>query len=98
MAQLAISAVGAVVGGVIGYFGSGGNPVYAAYGAEIGWTVGGVAGSLLIHQRGPQPGDLRIQDSAYGRPIPILYGMYRSAGNCCLVGPPPKHSGRTKCV
>jgi hypothetical protein len=86
MAQLVISAVGAVVGGVVGYFAGG--PSGAVYGAEVGWAIGGVAGALLIHQRGPQPGDLRIQDSAYGKPIPVVYSMYRVAGNIIWAGQP----------
>jgi hypothetical protein len=86
MAQLVISAVGAVVGGFIGYWVGG--PGGVAEGAEIGWTLGGVAGALLIHGKGPQPGDLKVQDSAYGKPIPWLYGMYRAAGNVIWAGQP----------
>lgn len=94
MAQLALSAVGAVIGGVIGFYAGG--PSGAAYGAELGWTIGGVAGALLIHGKGPQPGDLRVQDSAYGRPIPILYGMYRAAGNVIWAGQPINESSGGK--
>lgn len=86
MAQLVISAVGAVVGGVAGYFVGG--PAGAVQGAEIGFALGGIAGSFLIHQKGPQPGDLRIMDSAYGKPIPISYGMFRLAGNVIWAAQP----------
>ncbi|ACC76159.1 phage tail protein [Paraburkholderia phymatum] len=94
MAQMVVSAVGAVVGGVIGFYAGG--PSGAVYGAEIGWTLGAVAGSFLIHQHGPQPGDLRVQDSAYGRPIPFVYGMYRVAGNIIWAGQPVADTGGGK--
>lgn len=76
--QLALAATGAVVGAVVG------GPV----GAEIGWMVGGLAGALIFKQKGPAPPDLRIQDSAYGKPIPFVYGMYRVAGNVIWTGQP----------
>jgi hypothetical protein len=94
MAQLAISVVGAVVGGVIGYMV--GNGPGAVQGAEIGFALGSVAGSMLIHGKGPSAGDLRVQDSAYGKPIPILYGMYRAAGNVIWAGQPQNNSGGGK--
>lgn len=33
------------------------------------------------HSRGPHIGDLKVTDSAYGKPIPILRGMGRVGGN-----------------
>lgn len=87
--QLAISVVGAVVGGVIGFYAGG--PSGAVYGAELGFALGGVAGSLLIHQNGPAPGDLRVQDSAYGKPIPWFYGVFRGAGNVIWCGQAKQH-------
>lgn len=91
MAQLAISVVGAVVGGVIGFYVGG--PSGAAYGAEVGFALGGVAGSMLIHAPGPAPNDLRVQDSAYGRPIPWMYGIYRGAGNVIWCDSPSQTGG-----
>lgn len=87
--QLAVSVAGAVVGGTIGFFVGG--PAGAAYGAQLGFALGGIAGSLLIHQNGPAPGDLRVQDSAYGRPIPWYYGIYRGAGNVIWCGQAQQH-------
>lgn len=33
------------------------------------------------NQQGPRLGDLKVQSSAYGNPIPVVYGMMRAAGN-----------------
>lgn len=85
MGQLALSAAGAVVGGVIGTVVPG---VGTMIGAEIGWTIGGIAGALIFRQKGPNPADIRIQDSAYGKAIPLVYGMYRVAGNMIWAGQP----------
>lgn len=84
--QLVISVAGAVVGGVVGWFAGG--PSGSMYGAEIGFALGGIASTLLIHQRSPQPGDLRVQGSAYGTAIPILYGLFRVSGNLMWAGQP----------
>jgi hypothetical protein len=86
MGQLVLSAVGAVVGGVVGFFVGG--PAGVAEGAELGWMAGGIAGGLIFRQHGPSPQDIRIQDSAYGKPIPFVYGMYRAAGNIIWAGQP----------
>jgi len=83
MGQLVLSAAGAAVGAVAGTFL--GNPVL---GAEIGFQLGGIAGALLFRQKGPNPSDIRIQDSAYGKPVPLVYGMYRVAGNIIWTGQP----------
>lgn len=90
MAQLAVSIGGAVLGGVAGFFMGG--PAGAAWGAQLGFMAGGIAGSLLIHQPGPQPADLRVQDSAYGKPIPTVYGVYRVSGNVIWAGQPHSHN------
>lgn len=53
----------------------------------LGLAIGGIAGSLLFPGPdpppavGPQLGDLQVQVSAYGNPIPELYGTVRVAGN-----------------
>ncbi|ARK56314.1 hypothetical protein BOC36_24915 [Burkholderia pseudomallei] len=57
-------------------------------GAEIGWTIGGIAGAMIFRQKGPNPADIRIQDSAYGKAIPLVYGMYRVSGNMIWAGQP----------
>lgn len=86
MGQLVMGVAGAVVGAVIGFFATDG--AGTVQGAEIGFALGSAAGSLLIHKTGPAPNDLRVQDSAYGRPIPWLYGIYRGAGNVIWCGEP----------
>lgn len=83
MGQLALSTAGAVAGAVIGT--AFGMPMI---GAEIGWTIGSIAGALIFRQKGPNPADLRIQDSAYGKAIPLVYGMYRVSGNLIWAGQP----------
>ena len=76
MAQLALSAGGALVGGLLG----------GPFGASVGWALGGLAGAALFppkgqDQTGPQIGDVQIQGSAYGTPLPLLFGTARLAGN-----------------
>jgi hypothetical protein len=83
MGQLALSTAGAIVGGVAGSFF--GMPML---GAELGWMLGGIAGAMIFRQKGPQPADIRVQDSAYGKAIPIVYGVYRVAGNIIWAGQP----------
>ncbi|KVG31458.1 phage tail protein [Burkholderia diffusa] len=94
MGQLVLSAAGAVVGGAAGFLTGG--PAGIAEGAELGWMAGGIAGGLLFRQKGPQPADIRIQDSAYGKPIPLAYGIYRIAGNIIWAGQPYVASGGGK--
>jgi hypothetical protein len=81
MAQLGVAGAGAVIGGVAGSFV--GMPML---GAQIGWAVGGIAGQLLFpeklpDQNGPRLGDLSVQTSGYGVPIPIVAGRSKIAGN-----------------
>lgn len=76
MAQLALSAGGAVVGGLIG----------GPWGASIGWTLGGLAGAALFPPKGadiqgPKLSDLSVDSSAYGTGIPIVFGTTVLAGN-----------------
>jgi len=81
MAVLAIGAVGAIVGGSAWGIGIG---LTAAMGWNIGLTVGGLLFAPKgqnINQQGPRLGDLKVQSSTYGNPIPIVYGSMRIAGN-----------------
>lgn len=71
--RLALTAIGGVIGGFFGMPG-------------LGATLGGIAGGLLfpgpdVKQEGPRLSDLKVTSSAYGNPIPRLYGRYRAAGN-----------------
>lgn len=57
--------------------------------ASWGWLAGSFVGNALfapstpdINQEGPRLGDLKVQVSTYGNPIPTTYGSIRLAGNC----------------
>jgi len=69
MATVVLSAVGAVIGGPIG----------AAVGAVIGQQVDSVIFAPGRRQ-GPRLGDLSVQTSSYGSPIPKLFGSVRVSG------------------
>ncbi len=67
MASVVFSTVGQALGGPLG----------AAVGAAVGGTVDGA----LFGRRGPAGGnDLLVQRSAYGEPLPRLFGRSRVAG------------------
>lgn len=72
MANLIISGIGAAVGGMLG----------GPTGAQIGWLLGSYVSSNNAADM-PQAtiGDLRVQTSAYGKTIPIVFGKQRIAGN-----------------
>ena len=68
--------IGAGIGAMIG----------GPTGAEIGWTLGSMAGNEIDPtkqptQYGPRLSDLNVQSSAYGSPIPEMFGSMRLAGN-----------------
>ena len=73
MAQLALAAAGAAIGGFFG------GPV----GAQIGWAAGSLIGGVLFapDQQGPRLQDTKVQVSSYGAAVPICYGGVRVAGN-----------------
>ena len=76
MARLVLGAVGAMAGSFVG----------GPMGASIGWSIGAALGGLVdppdaIKQQGPRLGDLKLQASSYGAPIPVIYGTVRVAGN-----------------
>lgn len=81
------SLAGGLVGGVAGAFMGG--PLGAVKGFAIGSTVGGMAGNAISPTKGPHStvqgprlGDLSVQSSTYGGPIPIIYGTIgQIAGN-----------------
>lgn len=82
MAALALGLVGAAVGKSFGL-------------ASLGFMVGSTAGTLLFGRRGgglpdregPRLNDLRVQSSAYGQMIPLIYGSARVAGNVIWATP-----------
>ncbi|WP_213308162.1 phage tail protein [Paraburkholderia sacchari] len=85
---LLLGVAGAAIGGVL----SGG----ASLAIEAGFLAGSLLGSILFPPKGPAPSDLRVQDSAYGKWIPRVYGRYRMAGNIIWLGTPHNHSSSGK--
>lgn len=79
MGQLALGAVGAVVGGVL----SGGNPLAI----QAGFALGSIAGAFIFpsgqdqRYEGPRLGDLTVTSSTYGAPIVEGIGTARINGN-----------------
>lgn len=66
---------GTIIGGIVG------GPVGAAIGGSIGGAVGGAIAPANIGE-GPRLTDLKVVSSAYGQPIPLVYGQKnRVAGN-----------------
>lgn len=81
------SLVGGVVGAVIGFVASGFNPM----GAYYGFVAGSMLGGMLFPPdgpsiKGPRIEELRVQDSAYGKAIPKIYGTFRLSGNVIWLG------------
>jgi Putative phage tail protein len=79
MAQLAIMAVGAAIGGAI----APGIVAFGMTGGAIGWALGGLASSLLIKPKYQKPpvGDLDAPQVQYGSPVPMVFGVVATAGS-----------------
>jgi hypothetical protein len=79
MAVLALGLAGSALGASIG------GTVLGMSAASIGWAVGSTLGSILSQPNqqvsGPRLGDLSVQSSTYGQPVPIGYGAVRVSGN-----------------
>lgn len=71
MSNLIIPAAGAVIGGLMG----------GTTGAQIGWALGSAIQSSRQEIDQQTVGDLRVQTSAYGAPIPYVIGKQRLSGN-----------------
>ncbi|MFQ5774207.1 MAG: phage tail protein [Kiloniellaceae bacterium] len=77
MATLALSLGGALAGNLIG----------GPLGGRVGFLAGQFLGNQLFGNaddkvvEGPRLTDLTVTSSAYGRPIPIVYGRFRVGGN-----------------
>jgi hypothetical protein len=73
MTTLVLGTAGALVGGAFG----------GSIGAQVGWLVGSMLGNLIDPPKieGPRRTDLKLQVSEYGKPIPIVWGLGRLAGN-----------------
>jgi hypothetical protein len=68
-----------LVGGVIGSM-VGQPAIGYAFGSALGNAIDPPEGQNQ-HRQGPRYQDLKIQSSAYGQVIPIIYGTIRKAGN-----------------
>ena len=85
MATLVLGAVGAAIGGGIG--GSVLGVSAATLGGFIGSSIGSGVDARLFgassarRVEGPRLSDLAVQSSAYGAPVPLVYGTMRVAGN-----------------
>lgn len=77
MGRVAYGVVGAVVGGVYGYYTGDYSQVLT------GWTIGYGIGGLVESKpgfEGPKLSDLRFTSSSYGQPIPWIRGAARVSG------------------
>ncbi|KVG33876.1 hypothetical protein WJ30_07345 [Burkholderia diffusa] len=61
-------------------------------GAQVGFMLGNLVGTLITPHKQPELADIRVQDAAYGKYIPRVYGKYRVSGNVIWVGPAHEHS------
>lgn len=74
MAQLAVAAIGAGVGYVVG----------GPAGAKWGWMIGSAVGAVAFApdgQDGPRVTDGKFSANVYGEPIPLSYGTMRHAAH-----------------
>lgn len=75
-------AIGAVVGGVIGFVATGFNPLGAAKGAYWGYALGSAfTKTQLEAAEGPRMDDRTFQTSSYGQYIPRVYNTEKLSGN-----------------
>ncbi len=82
MASQVLGVAGAVVGSFFGM-------------PEVGYMVGSSLGAALFPppgQDGPRIGELAVQKSTYGAPIPIVYGAYRLSGSVIWATPLVEHA------
>lgn len=83
--QLGMAVGGAALGAM---FAPAGFAFMGMSGASLGWSAGSMLGGMLASddvqlpaQFGPRLGDLKVQTSTYGAPIPRCFGTVRIAGN-----------------
>lgn len=70
-----------IVGGVVGFFASGMNPMGAVYGAQIGYSLGmSTLSTTLGPTHGPKIDDLKQQVATYGWDLPTGWGTNGHAG------------------
>ena len=81
MASILLASAGSAIGTAIG------GPVGGLVGKFIGSSLGTTVDDKIFGPRklpdavGPRLADLSVQASSYGRPIPIVFGNIRLAGN-----------------
>lgn len=83
MAQLIIAAAGAAIGGALAPGAILGGALFGITGAQAGWMIGSVVGSMLgprQNSQGPRLDDLKVTGTEYGQPIPWICGAPRIAG------------------
>jgi len=72
--------LGGITGAIVGWVASGGNPLGALYGFQVGAAIGGYLRPPTM--QGARLGELAIQTSRDGVPRPIVFGISgRFAGN-----------------
>lgn len=79
MAELLVAAAGSYIGNSVIT-----GTVMGLTGAQLGWGVGAMVGSMLFGPKapdGPRLDDLSVQVSGFGQMLPITYGTVRHAGN-----------------
>ena len=85
MGSLVLGTVGAVIG--------------ASFGApQVGYALGSAIGGALFPEAvkdGPRITDLKVQNSQFGSPIPIVYGSYRLAGQLIWAAKLVEHPDQT---
>jgi len=84
MAQLALAAVGAAIGGAT--LGTG-VVALGLTGSSIGWIAGSMIGSALFRPKfkAPDPGDLAAPELQYGAAIPYVFGTVVLAGSTAWI-------------
>lgn len=95
---MAVLAVAAAVSAISAGAAAATGVMAVATAAQIGWMVGALVGNMFFGPKPPSPkiNDIRVQDSAYGKIIPRVYGMYRVAGNVIWAGQPHEHTSGGK--
>lgn len=79
---------GRILGAAAGFALAGPLGVSALTAVQVGWTIGSlVDGPQGPDVHGPRLNDLQVQLSTYGKPIPIVYGTMRIAGNIIWAKP-----------
>ncbi len=72
--------ISAGIGAAIGFVATGGNPMGALYGAQIGMSIGAYVFAEDQVIQGPKIGDVATQHSRENVPRPIIFGVGRPVG------------------